>query len=201
MKTTRAIKLQPHAIRTPSFYGWGCSLCWWGKEYGASPLAPTLADYMFSTNYTNNLPGLGMNIVRYNIGGGGSNGGTAKIDDNTIENISSNNPTTSFRYINGYWRNWFSDDPSNGASWDWTADSPQRALLELALQRGVSLVEFFSNSPPWWMCYNHSSSGANSIIPLSGDNLQSWNYGQFAKYLAIVVQYFRDHGVPIHSIE
>lgn len=205
MKISKAIKVQPHTIRTPSFDGWGCSLCWWGNEYGTAPVAPTLADYMFSSGYTNSLPGLGMNIVRYNVGGGGSNGGIARIDDNTVENISPQNPVynplNSFRYMNGFWRNWFSDDPNNSESWDWTADPRQRALLQLAQERGVNLIEFFSNSPPWWMCYNHSCSGANSISLISGDNLQDWNYGQFAKYLAIVVQYFRDHGIPVHYIE
>lgn len=201
-KKMSAITPVPEAVRTPSFDGWGCSLCWWANEYGESPSAETLADYFFSVNYTNGLPCLGMNIVRYNVGAGNSTRGhTAKIDDNTIENISPNNPVGSFRYMNGFWLNWFSDNPENAGSWDWTSDPRQRAMLQLARERGVNLIEFFSNSPPWWMCYNHSASGADGVY-LSGNNLQDWNYQQFAKYIAIVVAYFRDKwGILVDYIE
>jgi galactan endo-1,6-beta-galactosidase len=207
-KTMTAITLRGEAVRTPSFDGWGCSLCWWANEYVDSKSATTLADYFFSTNTTNQLPGLGMNIVRYNVGAGTSfQGSTAIIDPNTIENISPNNrvynPQDSFRYISGYWLNWYNTDPDNTVSWDWTRDPRQRAMLQLARNRGVNLIELFSNSPPWWMCYNHSASGARPFLPtLSGDNLQGWNYHQFATYLAVVVQYFRDNqGIPVNYIE
>lgn len=49
--------------------GWGTSLCWWANVFGARN---DLADIVFTTNYTSlngqTLPGLGMNIARYNAG-------------------------------------------------------------------------------------------------------------------------------------
>ena len=69
---TKTIKLNPHKVRTLSFDGWCCSLCWWGNEYGETNVAATLADYFFSTDWKNgSLPSLEMNIVRYNVGSGG----------------------------------------------------------------------------------------------------------------------------------
>ncbi len=172
--------------------GWGVSLCWWANVFGNRD---DLADIMFTTNYTilNNsaLPGLGMNITRYNAGGCSSN----SIDGTTMQ-VSPNIP--SFRQIQGYWLDWNSTDPSS-ASWNWSADANQRAMLLKAKARGANWLELFSNSPMWWMCNNHNPSGANSGL---SDNLQSWNYDQHAIYLATVAKYAKDNwGVTFNSVE
>src|SRR5437660_827774 len=68
-----------------------------------------------------------------------------------------------------------------------------------ARNRGADKFELFSNSPMWWMCYNHNPSGADSG---SSDNLQSWNYDQHAIYLATIAKYCRDNwGITFNSIE
>ena len=55
--------------------GWGCSLAWWGNGVGGSTHQTTLADLVFTLNNVtilgNSVPGLGLNLVRYNVGGGG----------------------------------------------------------------------------------------------------------------------------------
>ena len=55
--------------------GWGCSLAWWGNGVGASAYQSTYADLIFTLNTVSfnglSLPGLGLSIARYNIGGGG----------------------------------------------------------------------------------------------------------------------------------
>jgi galactan endo-1,6-beta-galactosidase len=77
-------------------------------------------------------------------------------------------------------------------------DSNQRNAMWKARDRGVDHIEMFSNSPMWWMCYNHNPSGADD----GGDNLQSWNYQQHARYLATVAKYATDHwGVSVASVE
>jgi galactan endo-1,6-beta-galactosidase len=102
-----------------------------------------------------------------------------------------------FKQMRGFWLNWDSEDPAS-ASFDWTADSNQRAMLLKAKSRGANLFEAFSNAPMWWMCYNHSTAGGAG----DGDNLQSWNYDQFAKYLAIFAAQARDKwGIAFTSIE
>ncbi len=172
--------------------GWGTSLCWWGKAYGDQD---NLADIVFTTgNVVYNgatLPGLGLNIVRYNAGA------CTFVPANGAKMVVSPN-IRPFRQMEGYWLDWNSDDPSS-ASWNWGNDAAQRTMLGKARDRGANLFELFSNSPMWWMCYNQNPSGSAGG---SSDNLQSWNYQQHARYLAVIARYAHDHwGVDFHSVE
>jgi galactan endo-1,6-beta-galactosidase len=172
--------------------GWGASLCWWANVFGTRN---DLADLVFTTNYVTlngqSLPGLGLNIARYNAGGCNTN----LISGSSIQ-FSANMPD--FKKIYGYWLNWLSSDPAS-ANWDWSGDANQRTLLQKAKARGANLLELFSNSPMWWMCYNANPSGADNG---ANDNLQSWNYQTHAVYLATVAKYASDHwGVTFDSVE
>ena len=171
--------------------GWGTSLCWWANVYGTQDL---LADILFTRNAVTyngqSLPGLGMNIARYNAGGCT----TVPINGDSMV-VSPRIP--SWKQIQGFWLNWLSADPAS-SSWNWTVDAPQRAMLAKARDRGANLLELFSNSPLWWMCINHNPSGAAN----GGDNLQSWNYQQHAVYLATVAKYAHDHwGIDFDSVD
>jgi hypothetical protein len=172
--------------------GWGCSLAWWANTFGNRD---DLADIVFTTQSTalngQTLPGLGMNIARYNVGAST----WSSINGDSMV-VSPNIPA--YRQIQGFWLDWFSSDPSS-ASWSWTADANQRAMLSKAKARGANLFELFSNSPIWWMCYNHNPSGADFAW---NDNLQSWNYQQHAVYLSTVARYAQDHwGIAFNSVE
>ena len=172
--------------------GWGTSLCWWANVFGNRD---DLADIAFTTNYTvlngENFPGLGLNIARYNVGACTTN----SINGEAIQ-LSTN--MAAFRQMPGYWLDWFSSDPSS-TSWNWTVDANQRAMVLKAKARGANFLELFSNSPIWWMCYNHNPSGATNG---SSDNLQSWNYDQHAIYLATVAKYAHDFwGFDFTSVE
>ncbi len=172
--------------------GWGCSLCWWANVFGTRA---DLANLVFTTNYTvlngENLPGLGMNIARYNAGG---------CTPNTISGAgamvaSANIPA--WRQMAGFQLDWFNAAPTS-ASWNWAADANQRAMLLAAKARGANWFELFSNSPLWWMCYNHNPSGAAD----GSNNLQSWNYDAHAAYLAtIAAQAATNWGVTFNSVE
>jgi hypothetical protein len=171
--------------------GWGTSLAWWANVMGEDE---SLADLFFTTqNVTvlgTELPGLGMNLARYNLGA---------CSWNTYEGesmvVSPN--MQAFKQIEGYWQDWASEDPAS-SSWVWTADATQRAMMVMAHERGVAM-ELFSNSPMWWMCYNHNPAGAENSAE---DNLQSWNYRQFALYLAEVARHSAEEwGVPFISVE
>ncbi|MFI0780300.1 glycoside hydrolase [Streptomyces sp. NPDC021212] len=170
--------------------GWGTSLAWWANLFGGRD---DFADIFFTTRNTayagTTLPGLGLNIARYNLGGCAwtSVGGQSMA-------VSPNIPR--FKQIEGYWHDWSSEDPAS-AAWRWTSDAAQRAALTKAVQRGA-VTELFSNSPMWWMCLNHNPSGAAD----GGNNLQSWNYRQFAVYLATTARYAQDHwGVRFATVE
>lgn len=172
--------------------GWGTSLCWWGKAFGANTM---LADIVFTTNtVTYNgtaLPGLGLNIVRYNAGACTSN----SINGQSMVASPKIKPS---RQMDGYWLDWFSTDPGS-SSWNWYTDANQRNLLWAARDRGVNVFELFSNSPMWWMCDNHNPSGnANGSL----DNLQPRNHQQHAVYLATIAKYAHDHwGFEFGSVE
>lgn len=172
--------------------GWGVSLAWWAKAFGTND---DLADIFFSTEMVSwdsqSLPGLGLNIVRYNAGACSWNtydGDTMVVSPDII----------SSRQMDGYWLNWASTD-SSSSSWSWDVDSNQRAMLLKAKDNGADIFELFSNSPMWWMCYNLNPSGSDNG---SSDNLESWNYDQHAIYLATIAQYASDNwGITFTSVE
>ncbi|MFF4782596.1 beta-1,6-galactanase [Streptomyces griseorubiginosus] len=170
--------------------GWGTSLAWWANVFGARD---DFADLFFTTKSTTyngtSLPGLGLNIARYNLGACSWNtvGGESMV-------ASANIP--GFKQIEGYWQDWNNEDPTSSA-WKWTADANQRAMLVKATSRGAT-SELFANSPMWWMCLNHNPSGASG----GGNNLQSWNYRQHASHLASVALYAKNNwGVNFSTVD
>jgi len=183
-----------------TWQGWGCSLAWWANQFGTNT---NMADVVYTLNnpitFNSNagsypLPGLGLNVVRYNVGGTSTSPITVGGTTYTPNNPSSLPP---FRMIQNYWLDWGSSNPSS-SSWDWTRDANQRSMMQLAKARGANIFQLFSNTPPWWMCYNSSTAGSSG----GGDNLQSWNYDQYAIYLATVAKYANDHwGVTFQSVE
>ncbi|HKU26036.1 MAG TPA: glycoside hydrolase, partial [Candidatus Sulfotelmatobacter sp.] len=167
--------------------GWGSSLAWWARAIGGTGNAEYYADLIYSTNSDHGYPGLGLNIVRYNVGGGGI--------DQRAEN---KGPKLQWQMnVHGYWTNPDSTDP-NSTSWNWSADSNQRTMMLMAHERGAAVFEMFSDSPMWWMNSNHSTAGSAS----GGNCLSQENYDRFARYLATVARYSADHwGIKFGSVE
>ena len=183
-------KIDPN-VSSVTWQGWGCSLAWWANVYGSRD---DMADLLFTTGTVNfngqSLPGLGLNIVRYNAGACSWNSGP----DGSRMVVSPNIPQ--FRQMAGYWKDWANADMNSG-SWDWTVDGPQRYMMSRARDRGVNHFELFANSPMWWMCYNHNPSGNGG-----SDNLQSWNYQAHAHYLASIAKYAHDNwGITFDSVD
>jgi len=171
--------------------GWGTSLSWWAKGIGNSPYEDLHADLMFTTKNVEVmpgqvLPGLGLNITRFNPGGGG-------IASDNISGAIDNRPNIMnwYRDIDGYWLNWFDRNPQS-ASWDWNRDPNQRKMLEAAKLRGARF-EFFFNAPMWWMTYEKSSAGGR---------LQPWNQSDYAYYIASVVNHaINNWNIDVFSVE
>lgn len=178
--------------------GWGTSLCWWANAFGNRD---DLADVFFTTGmapYQNQrLPGLGLNIVRYNAGAS-----TSHMVNGKYVWYSATDPP--FKRMEGFWLDGYSTDPDS-ASWNWSADPEQRAMLVKARDRGVDRFELFSNSPLWWMCVDYTPEGfrePNDRGRNGGNNLQPGRYRQHAMYLATIARYARDHwGVDFQSVE
>ena len=155
-------------IQYGAWEGWGTSLAWWAKVVGGFP-EPARSDYM--TKAFDPVKGLGLNVVRYNIGGG----------ENPLYQAP-NKETLSFRAaVPGY------RSTPDGA-WDWAADANQRWVLKSAMLHGANQLEAFSNSPPWWATVSGSVGGGRG----GADNLRPDSDRAFTDYLAEVVRHFHD---------
>ena len=156
------------------FEGWGTSLCWWANRIGYSDTLSRLAAKAFCDP----VHGLGLNILRYNIGGG---------DDPAHDHI-----TRTDSMMPGYWHDPVFDQVPGAWRWDydWTQDANQRNVLARCLQAYGSgmIVEAFSNSPPYFLTGSGCSSGAENA---SRNNLREDCYDAFAQYLADVAEHFR----------
>ena len=161
------------------FEGWGTSLCWWANRIGYSDvLAQKAAELLFNAE-----TGLGMNIARYNIGGG---------DDPTHHHI-----TRTDSMMPGFW---VLDQVTGQPVFDGTQDENQRNVLLRAMAACGSgfIVEAFSNSPPYYMTESGCSSGA---VHASQNNLRADQVDAFAEYLAQVALYYKEHyGITFQSI-
>lgn len=172
--------------------GWGTSLGWWANQLGPRE---DLADLFFTRKTVafrgEQVPGLGMNIVRYCAGASGTN----VVEGRRM--VRQNEQLDGFKQIEGFQRDWYSADPYS-ASFDWTADANQRAVLQLAKARGADTFELFANSPQWWMLKNDDPTGAAD----GSCNLQDGNFGRHAAYLATVARYAHDHwGIDFASVQ
>ena len=154
--------------------GWGASLCWWATIVGGwkDEKREAIADLLFHPT-----KGLGLNIVRYNIGGGDAPGHKHHRAGGAVP---------------GY-------KPTREGPYDWAADADQRGILKAAVARGANIAEAFANSPPWWMTKSGCSSGANDP---KHSNLRDDCCDDFAAYLADVVKHFRDDwGITFRTID
>jgi galactan endo-1,6-beta-galactosidase len=165
--------------------GWGSSLAWWARAIGGTANADYYADLIYTMKSTDDYPGLGLNIVRYNVGGGGIN----QPQENT-------GPKLQWQMdIHGYWADPNKDDP---ADWNWSVDQNQRSMMERAQERGANIFQMFSDSPMWWMNANRSTAGSDT----GNDCLLAENYNRFVFYLAAVARHSADHwGIKFDSVE
>jgi O-glycosyl hydrolase len=148
------------------FEGWGTSLCWWGHFLGKS-LEDDEIDSVVKALYDED-EGLGLNIARFNIGGG----------DDPEHNHQ--------REYDGRDMPGFSDKDGN---WNFDADKGQIEVLRKCIKYGADTLEAFSNSPPYFMTKSGCSSGGDDP---NEDNLAVEKYPEFAAYLADVIKYLKD---------
>lgn len=132
----------------------------------------TVADWLFSTeNDENGKPkGIGLSVWRFNIGAGSSEQG----DDSQI---APGTRTECFLQADG--------------SYNWDKQQGQRNFLRLAKERGVEQFLGFLNSPPVY--YTKNGLATNTGREGGSLNLKEKHYGDFAKFLANVVEGLEEH--------
>ncbi len=104
------------SVQSQPWEGWGTSLAWWAHVVGGFP-EPIRTEYMDKA--FDPVKGLGLNVVRYNIGG-----------TENPAHLPPNKQFLSFRAaVPGY-------APQPGV-WDWSADANQRYVFNAAIQRSA----------------------------------------------------------------
>ncbi len=158
------------------FHGWGTSICWWGHHLGEN-LTDEQLDAVVKALYDEE-EGLGLNIARYNIGGG---------DDPTHHHQ---------REFDGRDMPGVLDKDGN---WNLENDLGQIKALQLAVKYGADILEAFSNSPPYFMTESGCSSGGKD----SGkNNLPDENFDDFAQFLAeAVLRIQNTYGIKFDTLE
>ena len=166
------------------FQGWGSSLCWWAHRVGYDDELARIAAEAFCDPEK----GLGVNVLRYNIGGG---------DDPSHTHIMRTDSA-----IPGFWKDPKKDEATGAWTWDydWEQDQNQVNTLKKCLEAGRDMiVEGFSNSPPYFMTVSGCTSGAD---PGTADNLRADAVEDFAKYMADVTEHFdKVLGIRFQSVE
>lgn len=185
------------------FQGWGTSLCWWANRLGYSEsLTKQAAAAFFDKN-----EGLGMNIGRYNIGGGDNvtdpegpfyhaphiKRSDSEVPGYCVDVTAIDLSKNSREY---YTENFDRADFDCGYAWnyDWDADYRQMNILKAAIAAAGDeyIAEAFSNSPPWFMTVSGCSSGGEDP---GVDNLREDSYTAFACYMADVIEHWKNEGV------
>ena len=169
-----------NAIQTNGGYweGWGTSLCWWANRLGYNEtLTQNSADLFFDAQ-----KGLGLNIMRYNVGGG---------DDPTHHHI-----TRTDSDVPG----WMYIDDNGERRYDYTADARQLNVVKAAMKAAGqdAYLEIFSNSPPYFMTNSGCSTGN---FKAEENNIKDDEYDDFAEYMAHVANYMtREMKLKVKSV-
>lgn len=157
--------------------GWGTSGCWWAQELGECESAEEVTKLIFSPE------GLGLNVYRYNIGGGERDNPDSRL------NPESSRSTESFLVMNEETGQW---------EYDWSKDAAARKILDMALSYGcVDTVIMFANSPHYSMCVSGQASGG---LEPAESNLKKECYDDYVDYFLDITQHFLDQGVPVKYI-
>lgn len=172
--------------------GWGMSLAWEANViYGGPFDAAQIPDPAEQGRYMDLLfgnpgrgPGLGLNVARYNIGGG-----------ENPEPGRCPGPAPSAAQPGARMEGFLAGP---GAQYDWSRDASQRRMLHEAWARGAAVFEAFANSAPWWMTVSGCVSGAEQG---GQDNLRADAVPAFAAYLAAIAGHFRrEEGIAFGSL-
>ncbi|MDO5396842.1 MAG: glycoside hydrolase [bacterium] len=163
------------------FAGWGTSLCWWANRLGYSEaLTKQSADAFFSED------GLGLDIARYNLGGG---------DDPTHDHVNRSDSK-----VPGVWKTFELSEDGNDVNiteYDLTKDQNQLNIAKAALAANPNLYfEGFSNSAPYFMTVTGCTGGGD---PADSDNLKADMYDDFGKFIADATKLFKEQGIEFKS--
>lgn len=159
--------------------GWGTSACWWAQMVESEEKADEYAKLLYSED------GLGLNVYRYNIGGG------ERENPNTRLWTESSRSTESFLIPSVY-------EETGKLEYDWSKDANAQQMLFKSLEYGcIDTVVLFANSPHYLMTVSGQASGG---LEPAQSNLKKECYEDFADYMLDIAEYFISKGVPVKYI-
>ncbi len=159
-----------------TFESFGTSTCWWAQTIDSEEKADAIAKALFSDE-----EGLGLDVVRYNIGGGEADNPETRIWDTARR-------TESF-YVY--------DEEKGEYVYDFTRDANARRVLDKAIEYGAKEVILFCNSPHFSMTESGQASGG---LTEYASNLPEENYDDFVEYLLTIADWFVEQGYPVTYI-
>ena len=163
------------AKKLQTLKGWGTSACWWSQYCADEKVADEIAELLYGDS------GLGLNIYRYNIGGG-----------TDPENCRVTNP---WRVTESFYK--YNREDATG-EYDFTADKTAISMMKRCLDKGnVDTLIVFANSPH----YSQTSTGqASGSLINHTCNLPMSNYRKFADYFLTCTQSLIDMGFPVKYV-
>lgn len=163
-------------VEHQTFETFGTSSCWWSQTIDNEEDAREIARLLYDDE-----TGLGLDIYRYNIGGGEKDNPACRIWD-------VNRRTESFYVLN----------PVTGEyEYDFTRDANARRMLDMAIEYGAEEVILFCNSPHFSMTVSgHASGGLEPNV----SNLPKENYMAFVDYVLTIADWFVAQGYPVTAI-
>ncbi len=154
--------------------GFGASSCWW-SQYCKGRAAEEISELLYGGT------GLGLNIYRYNIGGG-TDEGNCRVE----------NPwrRTESMYV-------YSKESKEGF-YDYTLDKTAVDFMKLCLSKGnIDTLILFANSPHWSLLSTGQTSG--SLLEHTC-NIPKMNYRKFADIFLNITEHFLNEGLPVKYI-
>lgn len=162
-----------------SIKGYGASACWWSQNVGSEKTAEELRRLLYDEK------GLGLDIYRYNIGGGWDE-----------SNCRVKNPWR--RCESFYIPNEGEEAEDTGGQFDFTRDKNAYAFMKRCVENGTAkTVILFANSPHYSLTSSGQASG--SLIHHTC-NLPLSNYERYADYFLDITEHFLQDGIPVRFI-
>ncbi len=159
-----------------TFETFGTSSCWWSQSIADEETAREIARLLYDDE-----TGLGLDVYRYNIGGGEKDNPECRIWD-------VNRRTESFYVLNS---------ETGEYEFDFTREKNARRMLDMAVEHGAEEVILFCNSPHFSMTLSgHASGGLEPDV----SNLPKENYGEFVDYVLTIADWFVAQGYPVTAI-
>ena len=168
--------------------GFGASACWWAQDIGrwSDEQIDVVTELLYGDT------GAGLDIYRYNLGGGTESDAAIPDWRRRAEDFLSS-----------------SSDINNASTYDWNADAAAQKVLASAQRANSDLkVTLFSNTPPVSItkngkgyCNAHTTkTTSNKTTVTYYDNLDSSNYQSFANYIANCAEHFIDMGYNVTEV-